>query len=145
MTEHRISRIVLLVLEAFMAVSAMGGGVAMTIGAIWPAATSIGIPVSYLDGSPFDSYLVPGLILGIVLGGVNLWAFVLLLRRRPFALFAGAIAAFDGLIWIAVELIWIPFGVLHAIYFTIPLIQAGFVMLALGLGTWRQARPSQTA
>ncbi len=139
MTEHRTSRVVLLVLEAFMALSAIGGGVALIVGALEPD-LALGIPTSYLGGSPFDSYLVPGVILAVVLGGVNLWAFVLLLGRRPFALFAGAIAAFDGLIWIVVELVWIPFGVLHAIYFTVPLVQAGFVMLALGLGSWRRGR-----
>ena len=116
-----------------MAASAFAGAIGLIVGAL-------PIPISYLAGSPFDSYVVPGLILGIVLGGVNLWAFVLLLLRRPFALFAGAIAAFDGLIWIVVELVWIPFGFLHAIYFTVPLIQAGFVMLALGLGSWRRSR-----
>ena len=131
--EHRVSRVVLLVLDAFMALSAIGGGIALMLGAL-------PIPISYLEGSPFDSYVVPGVILAVALGGVNAWAFVLLLRRRPFALFAGAIAAFDGLIWIVVELVWIPFGFLHAVYFTVPLIQAGFVMLALGLGTWRRRR-----
>ncbi|MES1169136.1 MAG: hypothetical protein ABUL47_00430, partial [Leifsonia sp.] len=129
--------VALLILEAFMAVSAFAGGIALVVGSIWPS-WALGIPVSYLQGSPFDSYLVPGLILAIVLGGVNAWAFALLVRRHPFALFAGAIAAFDGLIWIAVELMWIPFGFLHAVYFTAPLIQIGFVMLALGLGAWRR-------
>ncbi|MEO7722475.1 MAG: hypothetical protein ABIS08_11245 [Pseudolysinimonas sp.] len=132
MNEHRTSRIVLLVLAAFMAASALAGGVALVVGSVSPS-LALGIPVSYLEGSPFSSYLVPGVILAVVLGGVNVWAFVLLLRRHPFAVFASAIAAFDGLIWIAVELVWVPFSVLHAIYFTVPLAQAGFVMLALGL------------
>ncbi len=39
--------------------------------------------VAWLSGSPFEDYRVPGLFLGIVIGGANLASTVLLVRRHP--------------------------------------------------------------
>lgn len=55
----------LLAVLVLQAVSAVGGGVALVAG---PRGEVTGLPLSYLEGSPFDDYLVPGLILLLVLG-----------------------------------------------------------------------------
>lgn len=134
MTPHPVTRILLLIVLAFVGVTAVAGGVALTLGAIVPSlATVLSPPVAYLHGSPFSSYLVPGLILAVVLGGVHLVAFWMLLRRHPSALFAAAVAAFDTAIWIFVELVIIPFSFLQALYFVASLAEFGLVLLALGL------------
>ena len=46
---------------------------------------------------------------------------------------AGAVAAFDTLIWIFVQMVIIPFSFLQAAYFVLGALEAGLVMLALGV------------
>lgn len=52
-------------LELILGVGALGGGAALVLG---PRGQVIPLPVAALRGSPFDTYLVPGLILFFVLG-----------------------------------------------------------------------------
>lgn len=134
MNPHQATRITLLAVEAFVAVTAFAGGLALMMGAIVPDLSSVITPPGeYLEGSPFSSYLVPGLLLALVLGGVNAIAFVLLLRRRPSAWFAATAAGYASLIWIFVQMMVIPFSILQAVYFTAGAIELGLVMLHLGL------------
>ncbi|WP_353987511.1 hypothetical protein [Ruicaihuangia caeni] len=134
MTSTRPARVALLWVEGFVAVTALAGGAALAVGSLMPELDLvITPPAEYLDGSPFTSYLLPGLALGLVLGGVHALAFVLLLRRRPAALFAGAAAGYAALIWIFVQMTVIPFSVLQAVYFAAGAIELGLVLLVLGL------------
>lgn len=109
-------RVVLLVVEGFLGVTAVAGGVALTLG---PQLGSAGIvpPLEYLEGSPFDSYLVPGLILLLVVGGSQLLAFGLLLRHSRLAPAAAGVAGSGLLIWVFVQMVIIPFSPLQAVYF----------------------------
>jgi hypothetical protein len=49
-------------LLAFMALNSIGGG-------IYGVAGAKGVPLEWLEGSPFRSYLLPSLILIFVVGG----------------------------------------------------------------------------
>ena len=64
-------RIVLAVLATFIGITAIAGGIALIIGAA--TATSGGaVPdAAYLGGSPFTSYIIPGLVLAVVVGGTH--------------------------------------------------------------------------
>lgn len=141
MSPQRAFRVTLLVVEAFVAVTSFGGGAALTLGALVPdLSLVITPPAEYLEGSPFSSYLVPGLVLAIVLGGIHAIAFVLLLRRRPSAWFAAAAAGYAALIWIFVQMMVIPFSFLQAVYFIAGAVELGLVMLSLGLLPIARAR-----
>ena len=134
MTSSRLARAGLLVTAALIGVTALAGGAALVLGSLDPGlATILSPPAEYLEGSPFGSYLVPGLILGLVLGGLHLAVFVLILRRSRWWVLAGAVAAFDVLIWIFVQMVIIPFSFLQAAYFALGALEAGLVMLALGV------------
>ena len=134
MNPQQATRSTLLVIEAFVAVTAFAGGLALTLGAMIPDLSMvITPPAEYLEGSPFSSYLVPGLVLALVLGGLNAIAFVLLLQRRPSALFAAATAGYAAIIWIFVQMMVIPFSFLQAVYFIAGAVELGLVMLLLGL------------
>ncbi|MDY0344249.1 MAG: hypothetical protein RBR28_11800 [Lentimicrobium sp.] len=63
-------RIVWGILLAIVALNAFGGGYYALSGAK-------GIPVEWLDGSPFHSYFIPGLFLLIVIGGGSMVTAVL--------------------------------------------------------------------
>ncbi|GHF07903.1 hypothetical protein [Pseudolysinimonas yzui] len=142
MTALRLARIGLLISTILVGVTAVAGGAALIVGSLNPSlATVLSPPVEYLEGSPFNSYLAPGVILALVLGGLHLVVFVLVLRRHEWWVLAGAVAAFDALIWIFVQMVFIPFSFLQAFYFAFGLAEAGLVMLALGLLTPAKHHP----
>jgi hypothetical protein len=134
MTAQRFARIGLLITTLVVGLTALAGGAALIVGSLDASlATVLSPPIGYLDGSPFDSYLIPGIVLGLVLGGVHLAAFVLVLRRHDRWVLVSAIAAFDALIWIFVQMSVIPFSFLQAFYFAVGLAEVGLAMLALGV------------
>jgi hypothetical protein len=134
MTALRLARIGLLISTMVVGVTAVAGGAALIIGSLYPSlATVLSPPAEYLEGSPFSSYLIPGVILALLLGGLHLAVFVLVLRRHDRWVLAGAVAAFESLIWIFVQMVFIPFSFLQAFYFALGLAEAGLVMLALGI------------
>lgn len=129
-----VTRALLIGMTGAVAVTAFGGGVALILGAIVPSlATILSPPVSFLAGSPFSSFLVPGIVLGAVVGGTHLAAAVLLLRRTPRRYLVTVVAAYAVLIWIFVQMIFIPFSFLQAAYFAAGLGELGLVLLALGV------------
>lgn len=134
MNATRLARAGLLVTTLLIGLTAVAGGVALVIGSLDASlATVLSPPREYLEGSPFDSYLLPGFILALVLGGLHLVVFALIVRRHPGWVLASAIAAFDVLIWIFVQMVIIPFSFLQATYFVLGLAEVGLVMLALGV------------
>lgn len=130
-------RRVLLVLTAFCVVSAVAGFLYLGPGG------AEAFPLEFLDGSLFDSYLWPGVILLVVVGGTQLLAFVLLVRRRASAAFWAAVAGFALVIWIVAEQIlfdvpntsfaWAPMALLQVAYSGIGLAELGCVLALLGL------------
>jgi hypothetical protein len=94
MTAWRRSTLGILLLA--LAVNALAGGV-------YGLAGARGVPRSWLDGSPFDSYLVPSLILFVVVGGGCLVAGIEVLRARPHAALAARSAGLMLLAWIAAQ------------------------------------------
>jgi hypothetical protein len=124
----------LLVLQAVVAVTALLGGAGLVVGAVIPElSTALSPPTAYLEGSPFSSYLVPGLVLGLVVGGVHAVSFALGVTRNELTLPAAAAAATALLIWVFVQMVFIPFSFLQAIYFAIALAETILILLALGI------------
>ncbi|WP_284255420.1 hypothetical protein [Pseudolysinimonas kribbensis] len=124
----------LAVLHALVAVTAGAGGGALMLGGLRPdLAGPLVPPVSYLDGSLFTSYLVPGILLLGVIGGTHIVAFVAQLRRTPHAPVWSTAAAFGTLIWIFVQMIYVPFSFLQAAYFAVGIAECGLVLLTLGV------------
>src|SRR6478736_1231761 len=96
-----VSPLALLLIAGFAALSAIGGAMGLIL------FNGMGIPLEYLRLTPFTSYVVPGLILGVVLGGSALAAMLLLvlrLRSAYLAAFAAG-AIMTGCIIVEVLLI----------------------------------------
>ena len=130
----RLVRMGLLVLQALIAVTAISGGVALILGSLnTDLATVLSPPAEYLAGTPFTSYLVPGLILAVVIGGLHVVGFMLGITRHVLALIGAAAAGFALLIWVFVQMVVIPFSFLQAVYFAFGVVELGAVMLALGI------------
>jgi hypothetical protein len=141
---QRAARIVQLVVLAAVALSAAAGGVALVVGSLVATGSSIVPSLDYLAGSPFSSYLVPGLILLLVVGGLHASAFGALLRRSRLASIAIAVAACGLLIWIFVQMTVIPFSPLQAAYEAAAIIELALLLVQRGVldDLRRPAEPS---
>ncbi|MEO8403293.1 MAG: hypothetical protein ABI480_01810 [Chitinophagaceae bacterium] len=72
------ARNILIVLLAFLGIGAIGGGGVLIIS---PRGELIGMPLSMLNHSPFNSFLLPGIILVLMLGIAPLLLIIALLKK----------------------------------------------------------------
>lgn len=104
-----IARNTLLILLAFLGISAIGGGGALIIS---PSGELLGgLPLSILERSPFDNFLFPGIILFVVLGvfpGLIIFA----LLKKPVSQFAERINFFKDMHWSWSFSIYIAFALI---------------------------------
>jgi hypothetical protein len=94
------SRRTLIAVELILALNALGG-------AVYAFGGAEGARREWLDGTPFNDYVIPGLILLVVVGGSLAAAAVALLRRAPVAWELSAAAGAVVLAWIVVEALMI--------------------------------------
>jgi len=135
----RAARITLLASLALVAATSALGGVALVFSPVI-GDSPISLPVEILEGSGFGSYVLPGIILLIVVAGTHALAFWLVNRRHRFGPAAASVAGCGILIWIFVQMVFIPFSALQAIYFGFGLLELGLVLLLLDVFGARQAR-----
>ncbi|GAA2072029.1 hypothetical protein [Microbacterium hatanonis] len=125
----------LIALALFQALTAIVGGIVIL------ATDGMGMPGSFLVDGPFRSFVWPGLILLVVVGGTQAVAATLLLMRRESGLLWSAVAGFGMLIWIFVETgvirgtSWLQF-----LYFTTGTVQLVLVLALLGVVGWLPRR-----
>jgi hypothetical protein len=101
---RRKTRWVFVALELIIAINAVGGS-------IWGLSGAKDVPREWLDGTPFDSYVVPSLILLVGVGGGMSAAAAALALRRPLAPEVNIAAGLVLVGWIAVQvLIIVPDG-----------------------------------
>jgi hypothetical protein len=124
----RLCGVTLFVASVFVALTAVFGGVALAMGVDK-------FPADWLVGTPFGSYLIPGLILAVVVGGSAAIAALAALRRPDAGALASMLAGAIMLGWLAGERLILPaaafppqFSWLEAIY-----IAAGLLMVVPAL------------
>ncbi len=121
---------ILLGLLALQSAGGIFGGGALVLS---PGGDLLRMPTSYLEGSPFSDYLIPGLLLLAVLGIFPLVVVVGLWHRRPWAWF-GAFAVGCGLVIFEIveyavigsdaqQAIWGSIGALIAVCCVAPSVQ----------------------
>jgi hypothetical protein len=95
--KHKAIRIILLIIEAIIGLGAIGGGIAILTGAFdqW-------LPLAWLQGTPFNDYAIPGVILLIVIGGGMLLAAATIIVQREWAVILSAVM---GLAMIGFEIV----------------------------------------
>ncbi|WP_438853329.1 hypothetical protein [Agromyces sp. M3QZ16-3] len=141
MTVQGVARRLLLTVQIFVGITSVLGGAALVLsGVIDFSGTALAIPPDYLEGSPFTSFAIPGLALAIVVGGTHLVAFVMLSRRMRWAMIGCAVAGFGMLVWVFVQMMFIPFSPLQAVYFGLGLVELAATMVQLDiLHPWAHA------
>ena len=121
------NRTALILLTAFLALTAIGGGIALLMGVNTP-------PIELLHNSPFNSYLIPGLALLILVGGTSFLASIMLFLARQQASIITLASSISIMIFEIVEVTVIgsPKGIarnLQIFYFAL-----GFIT---GILAWR--------
>lgn len=92
---------ILIAALAVQGLSGMAGGLGLIFD---PTGASLAIPIEWLRGSPFDDYLIPGVVLFTALGVAPLVAAHGLLRRRSWAWVASLAIGLALLVWLGVEI-----------------------------------------
>lgn len=92
--------VALFVIDLFVALTAIGGALALVAGL-----EANRFPLAWLQGTPFTSYVIPGLLLTMVVGGSAAVAAVLLLRNPTGGAWAALLAGLILLGWIAGEVV----------------------------------------
>lgn len=107
-TPDRRSAAAYLLLAAliFQGLSGLAGGFGLIAD---PTGASIGLPIEWLEGSPFGDYLIPGVILFVVLGIFPLLAAGALWQQHARARLAAFLVGAGLTIWIGVEILIIGY------------------------------------
>ena len=106
----------LLALLLIQGLGGTAGGLALSLR---PDGSVMHMPVSYLDGSPFADYLIPGLILLLVLGVAPLVAMVALWLRKTWAWYLAFAIGCGLVIFELVEIQFIPYDILQPVFGTV--------------------------
>jgi len=129
---------ILFVASVFVAFTAIGGGVTLATGVDK-------FPAEWLTGTPFRSYLIPGLILAVVVGGSAAAAAIAMLQRSSTGAIVSILAGGILLGWLLGERVILPpvafvpkFWWLEAAYVVIGLMM---VVPALVVRFSEQTRP----
>ncbi len=115
-----ITRNILLILLGFLGLGAIGGGGALIIS---PTGELIGMPLSMLEKSPFNSFFIPGVILFSVLGIIPLLLIIVLLKK-PESKLAEHINLFKDMHWSWTYSIYIAFTLIIWIQIQMVFLQA---------------------
>lgn len=119
-------RLALILLFGFVCVTSIAGGIGFIV------TNGLGLPIQWLIGTPFVSYLWPGIILAVVVGGTHLLATVFLLRSHSLAYEISAVAGFGLLIWVYVQLYILQRSYyLQTIFFSIGILELLILFILL--------------
>jgi hypothetical protein len=121
------------VLEVFLGLGAVFGGGALMLA---PDGHLLGMPTRLLAGSPFPSYLVPGIVLFTLVGVAPLLAAAVTVRRQAFAPIAAVAVGLTLIGWVSVEMVVLAgLGSLAwALYLVL-----GACISAIGVAWWRSS------
>lgn len=119
---------VLFSLHIFVGIGAMAGG----LGAILNPHSPMDVPVEILKNSPFDSFLIPGILLFGVIGIGNVIAALALFFKWKMHAYISNIFSWAQVVWIIVQCIMLQaIAALHVIFFSLGAISGGLAMLLL--------------
>ena len=121
-------------LEIFLGLGALFGGGALILA---PDGHLLGMPTKLLAGSPFTSFLVPGIILFTVVGLAPLMAAALTIRRQALAPIAAVGVGVALIGWVSVEMVVLagPGSLAWTLYLVL-----GTCIAAIGVAWWRSSR-----
>lgn len=118
----------LFALQLFVGIGAIGGGLMAILNPQGPG----GMPADALKNSPFNNYLIPGIILFSVIGLGSIFSSVIIYFRLKFTGYISSIFSWALVIWIVVQCIMLnAIASLHVIFFIIGLVEAALSAVIL--------------
>jgi peptidoglycan/LPS O-acetylase OafA/YrhL len=126
---HRRLRTISVILLFFLSISAIGGGIMLISD---PLGAKSGMPISFLDHSPFTSFVVPGIILLVMNGLLSLIFAILIIRGNKWSAWLMILQGCILLGWLLVQLAIIK--EYDWFYHTLYLAVAGSMGISGGLG-----------
>jgi hypothetical protein len=127
MVINRVARIALVVLQVLMGLAAVGGGLDLVL----TNGHLMGMPAELLRGSPFWSYLIPGLVL-LTVGVINLVSAAAMLRRHGWSAQASVVVGIMWIGWFVVQVAVVGFlNWQQPVYFAVGLLINGLAALSL--------------
>jgi hypothetical protein len=72
-----------------------------------PSGNKLGLPLELLSDSPFENYLIPGLLLFSVNGVGNVFGSILSFRRNKYSGYTGMLFGLALILWIIVQIMMI--------------------------------------
>src|ERR1700680_3165679 len=122
------------VLEIFLGLGALFGGGALVLA---PDGHLLGMPTKLLAGSPFTTFLVPGIILFTLVGLAPLLAAAITVRRQTLAPMAAVVVGLTLIGWVSVEMVVLagPGSLAWALYLVL-----GVCIAAIGVAWWSSSR-----
>jgi hypothetical protein len=132
MMKHKLVRIAIGMLEALIALSAIGGGIVLLAGTyqngvLIEAGGRGQFPLEWLRNTPFSDYTMPALILAIGVGGSSLLAAATIFIGREIGVLASVSAGLILAGYIVVEVVMLKQGVswIESLYFGLGLVISG--------------------
>jgi magnesium-transporting ATPase (P-type) len=104
-TKVKSIRNIFLIVIGFLAIGAIGGGAVLIVS---PTGEMMGLPLSEFKNIPFNSFLIPGIILFTVLGLVPILLIIALLKK-PESKLAEKINVFNDMHWSWTYSIYVAF------------------------------------
>ena len=95
---------ILFILISFIAITAFLSGLVMISN---PDGSVLNLSRGLLENTPFNNYMIPGLLLATIVGGVNLTALFFNMQRHPSRYNWAIAGGFMITIWILVQLLLI--------------------------------------
>lgn len=115
------NRLILGVLEMVVALSAIPAGISMIIG---PDGSGMDLDPSWLERSPFESFLFPGIILLIFIGILQLIGAWLTFRRSMIAGIFGVAVGLILIFWLLAQIYYLELThFLQVVFFVIGLLE----------------------
>jgi len=102
-----ISFYALLILLFFQSASGLFGGCALILD---PTGNFLQLPTTLLEGTPFQDFLIPGIILFTFLGVLPLIVFFGSWQRKPWAWLGAVLISIALIIWIGVQIAMIGYA-----------------------------------
>lgn len=123
--------IILGIIQLFIAIGAIPAGILMILE---PDGASIGMSTEILASAPFNTFLIPGLVLFFVLGLLNLIAAFLSFKKNKYAGILAFLLGIMLLIWLFVQIYFIGFTFfLQLVFFVV-----GIVEIFLGYKSYKR-------